>query len=124
MSAATDATDLDLGHREWAFYREAVDPLARSVLRAHDPWQAHEAAVRVGDALAEQLGWLPHGEEVYVAWVELGDLYDLVPRPDRVHLVLRSVADAWLGGSGPSASGSLGEWLDRTHEAIEDAGAR
>lgn len=79
--------------RAAALFSERIDPIAREVLAARDPWDAHEAAGRVGAALSDELDWLPHAGGIYVAWAELEDLYETgkTPIPD-AHAALRQAA--------------------------------
>lgn len=106
--------------RAAALLSERIDPIARDVLAARDPRDAHEAAGRVGAVLSDELDWLPHAGGIHVAWAELEDLYETgkTPTPD-AHAALRQAATDWLSRSGPPDASCVERWLAATAQAVQ-----
>ena len=73
----TDAAELD---REWQLLRQ-IDPIARDLLAAADAWDAYTVANRATEILVDDLTWMLHGGQLYVAWEELADLFAIGETP-------------------------------------------
>lgn len=113
-----DAADLK---REWQLLQR-VDPIAREVLTATDPWDAYAAANGASAVLVDELTWMPHGGQVYVAWQELTDLFEVDETPlESAHHALRHAATRWPSKPEQSNSGFLAGWLQETRNTIEQA---
>ncbi|MGD9955089.1 MAG: hypothetical protein AB7O74_15300 [Candidatus Nanopelagicales bacterium] len=107
--------------RESAFLASKIDPIAREVLDAADPWSAYHAAINVTAALVDELEWLPHGGATYTAWSNITDLYATGKTPiGDAHEALIQATTDWLDRPGPLTSTFLREWLERT-EATSSA---
>lgn len=105
--------------RETELYLHKLDPIARNVVAASDPWDAYREALTVSGQLLDDLEWLPHGGRIYVAWAQLADVYDTgkTPIPD-AHSALRHAASAWLDRSGPPTREHIEKWLDQTENVV------
>ena len=103
--------------RESELLAERVDPIAREVSGASDPWDAYAAANRIPTQLLDDMHWLPHGGEVYVAWAVLTDLYETgkTPIPD-AHAALRRAADDWVQRSDVPTVEFIEGWLARVSD--------
>lgn len=118
-----DPADL---RREWQVLRQ-IDPIAREVLAATDAWDACAAANRTGGVLVDDLTWMPHGGQLYVAWAELTDLFEIGETSlESAHEVVRQAASRWLSRPEQPDAAFLSGWLEETLTAIEQAagGAR
>lgn len=99
--------------------RERIDPIARDVLAAGDPWEAYRAAGMVGAALSDDLDRHSQVGGIYVAWGELLDLYETgkTPIPD-AHAALRQAAIDWLAGPKVPDGSWLERWSASTARAV------
>lgn len=100
--------------RESRFVAAAIDPLARQIVDAAEPWAAYDAALSIPGALLDALDWMPHGA-IYNAWQELTDLFETgkTPLPD-AHAALRHAATEWLARPGEPTEALLDCWLEQT----------
>ncbi|MGW4483963.1 hypothetical protein ACWEOE_09005 [Amycolatopsis sp. NPDC004368] len=105
--------------REWALFTHHIDPHARTVIAAADPWTAYAAAAKIPATLLDDLASSPHGGAVYTTWAELADIYETgkTPIPD-AHTVLRHAAKAWLERPSEPNSTFLDDWLRLATDAI------
>jgi hypothetical protein len=104
--------------RESELYSLRLDPIARDVLAATDPWDAYREANKVSPQLTADFEWLPHGGEVLVAWAELADVYDTGKTPiTDAHAALRQAASIWLDRPGLPNAEHIERWLRRAHDA-------
>jgi hypothetical protein len=116
--ASADVADLE---REWRLLQE-IDVVAREVLAATDAWDAYAAANGASGSLVDDLTWMPHGGQVYVAWAELTDLFEIGETPlERAHDVLRKAAIRWLQEPEKPDPVFLAERLGETHSSIDRA---
>ncbi len=114
--AVTDSSDLE---REWNLFREKIDPICLQVLEASHPEDAYGAACYCPGALLDDLGWLPHGGAVYVAWARLTDLFETGKTDDDVaHRILREATEQWLQRPPSPVAEFIEEWTEQTTEAV------
>lgn len=112
-------SDKDALDREWILFREKVDPFVYEVVEAIEPWDAYNAALAVPAALADDIGWLPHGGAVYAAWAGLADLFEAGKTSiDAADDVLRHAAADWLSRSSEPVSGAIEAWVERAMDAV------
>ena len=107
----------DEQERESVFLAQTIDPIARAILGAAEPWDAYHAANDASGALANELDWMPHGGSAYVVWADLTDLYSTgkTPIPD-AHNVLRRAAEEWLQRPSLPAGEFIEGWLARVRD--------
>ena len=97
----------------------AIDPFARQILDAVEPWDAYHAANGIPGSLVDALESLPHGGSLYRAWAELTDLFESGTTPvSDAHAVLRQAATDWLAGPGDPTDASIEVWLERTQASV------
>ncbi|AEI11046.1 hypothetical protein [Cellulomonas gilvus] len=114
------ADDLDEA-RETQFLATAIDPLARKILDATDPWDAYDTAGRILGSLVDDIHWLPHGGNLYTVWAELIDLFETGETPIPAALaVLRQAATDWLGRPVALTTEFIETWSERTQMAAND----
>lgn len=86
---------------QWAgaggYYRDRISPLVRSILEDEDPWQAYDGVVRLRGLMVDDLGWLPGGDQAFIAWANLEDTFETGKTPIAdAHQALRQAANDWL----------------------------
>ena len=99
--------------RESELYGQKLDPIARKILTAEDPWDAYRIAGEAPGQLLHELEWLPHGGAVYICWAELADVFETgkTPIPD-AYAALRRAASAWLDRSGLQGADDIEQWIE------------
>lgn len=84
---------------------EYIDLLVRQVLSATDAWEACDVVHRPANAMLERQD-LPAAGEIYNAWMQLTDVFDIGNAPLReAHDAIRTSAEEWLDrppAAGPS----------------------
>lgn len=115
VAAVDTANDEDA--RDGAFLSQVVDPGARRILEASDPWQAYRVANDTYPALLDHD--LPHSGALYVAWAELTDLFETgkTPVPD-AHAALRRAAAEWLRRPGPATATHAERWIKYASDQV------
>lgn len=107
--------------REWVVFRERLDPVAKRVLEAEDPWGAYDEANSITGALVDDLVWMPHGGDVYIAWAELADQFESGKPPiAEADAALRGAARLWLRSPAEPSESFLAEWLALAHKLVGD----
>ncbi|MGZ4627959.1 MAG: hypothetical protein ACXVYY_05365 [Oryzihumus sp.] len=113
MTPSSDAA------REWALLEEKIDPLARAVLAAVEPWDAYRTAMDAAGALTtDELITLPHGGGIYRAWSELSDFFEWEGTPiSDAHAALREAAHDWLKRPKEPSDAFIEGWIDGVDDA-------
>lgn len=107
--------------RESQLLSTQVDPLARAVLDAVEPWDAYRMANDIPSSFLEALAWMPHGGSLYKTWAELTDLFETGKTPiSEAHAALRQAATDWLARPGEPTSASIEMWLERTQTSLNE----
>lgn len=116
MTDETSGPTRDDGlRREWRLLSERLDPIARDVIAAEDPWAAYEVANAISGALIDDVPWMAHGGRLYVAWADITDLYEVGPvEPEVAHQILRRAASRWLDKPETPTPQFLERWLAET----------
>lgn len=99
--------------RQEVICHEIVDPIARRIVEADDPWTAYRDAVEAAGLVLDQHEWMPDAGEIYVQWMELSDLFDhpnSLLGPDLAYARLRRAASDWL--ESPVEIGALKRWAE------------
>ena len=105
--------------RESQLLSTQVDPLARAILDAVEPWDAYRMANDIPSSFLEALAWMPHGGSLYKTWAELTDLFETGKTPiPYAHAALRQAATDWLARQGEPTSASIEMWLERTQTSL------
>ena len=106
--------------RESQLLATAVDPLARAVVEATEPWDAYRAAVGVGDSFVDEVEWMPHGGSLYTTWAGLADLFETGKTPlADAHRVLKQAAVDWLDRPGEPSQEFVTAWLAKAQNAAD-----
>lgn len=99
----------DVLEREWQLLSQA-DPAARAVLAATNADAAYDALYTWSRNELLDDPQMPHTGELFCAWAELEDLYEVGrSTPELFHSLVRVAAESWL--SRPSVQSS--EWIER-----------
>ena len=107
----------DALEREWQLLSRA-DPAAQAALAAMDPDSAYKAICWSRNDLLDDPE-MPHGGDLYCAWAELEDLYEIGrTTPDRFHALVRVVAEDWLARPAEPSSAWVERWVGDTRDAI------
>ena len=107
----------DVLEREWQLLSKA-DPAARAVLAATNADAAYDALHTWSRNELLDDPQMPHTGNLFCAWAELEDLYEIGrSTPERFHSLVRVAAESWL--SRPSVQSS--EWLERWATHTRDA---
>ena len=100
--------------RELAFYRTSLDPIVRRLLASTGPGDAYDAVVDLRAAMFDELAWLPHGGQVFTAWADLEDIYDMGKTPSAdAPAAMRAPASDWLDRSEEESSWNVEQWIER-----------
>lgn len=111
--------------RELAFFRDSLDPFVRRMLEATDPGDAYDAVVDLRGAMIDELEWLPHGGEVFTAWADLEDIYDMGKTPiTDAHAALRAAAVDWLDRSSEESPWEVERWIERANALVRAVAKR
>jgi hypothetical protein len=103
--------------REWQLLALA-DPAARDALAASDPDAAYEAICWSRSDLLVDLE-MPHTGDLYCAWAELEDLYEIGrTTPEHFHALVRVAAESWLARPTAQSSAWLERWVSETRAAV------
>ncbi|GAA4361738.1 hypothetical protein [Angustibacter luteus] len=108
----------DALQREWRLLSN-TDPAARAALAATDPEAAYQAITRsrMQDLLDDPE--LPHAGELYCAWAELEDLFEIGrSTPEQFKALVRVAAQSWLARPATQSSEWLERWTRETREAV------
>lgn len=109
----------DAAEREWLMFAEAMDPVARRILAARDPWSAYEEANDGYGVLFHDLE-IPHFGGLYTAWAELADLFEVGSTDlDAAHQILRSAAEKWLDRPNKRSGPWVEQWVEQTRDAVD-----
>jgi hypothetical protein len=107
----------DLLEREWQLLSKA-DPAARAELAATNPDSAHEAITWSRNDLLDDPE-MPHMGDLYCAWAELEDLYEIGrSTPEQFHALVRVAAERWLERPAVQSSQWLERWVADTRNAV------
>lgn len=107
----------DVLEREWQLLLKA-DPAARAALAATDPDTAYEAITWSRNDLLDD-PQMPHVGDLYCAWAELEDLYEIGrSSPEQFHAVVRAAAKSWLERPSVQSSEWLEQWASDTRNAV------
>ncbi|MGH1563190.1 hypothetical protein [Mumia sp. DW29H23] len=108
---------VDALDREWQLLAKA-DPAARAALAAEDPDSAYQAIFWSRNDLLEDPE-MPHAGDLYCAWAELEDLYEIGrSAPEQFHTLARTAAASWLARPSAQSSDWIQTWVNETREAI------
>lgn len=103
--------------REWQLLSVA-DPAARAALAAADPDAVYEAITWSRSDLLDDPE-MPHVGDLFCAWAELEDLYEIGrSSPDHFLSVVRVAAQRWLDRPAAQSSAWLEQWVTDTREAV------
>jgi hypothetical protein len=109
--------------RELAFYHASIDPIVQGLLGSDDPWGAYDAVVDLRGRVFAELEWLPHGGQVFTAWADLEDIYDMGKTPIAdAHAALRAAAAEWLELS--SEALGIESWIQRATALVRAISSR
>jgi hypothetical protein len=107
----------DALEREWQLLSKA-DPAARAALAATDPDSAYAAICWSRNELLDDPE-MPHGGDLYCAWAELEDLYEIGrTTPEQFHALVRVAAEGWLARPAAQSSAWVEQWVGDTRAAI------
>jgi hypothetical protein len=106
--------------REWDLLSRA-DPAARAVLAATTADAAYEALFTWSrnDLLDDPE--MPHTGELFCAWAELEDLYEIGrSAPEQFHSLVCVAAEGWLARPPTPSSAWLERWTTETRDAVAE----
>ncbi|MBI9114640.1 hypothetical protein [Sanguibacter suaedae] len=107
----------DEAARDAALLSELVDPGARQILEAEDPWQAYEVANALFPPLVHQTMTLCGG--MFIAWAELVDVFETGKTPVAdAHAALRRAAAEWLRRTGPPTEEHVRRWVSLAGDEV------
>jgi hypothetical protein len=107
----------DVLEREWRLLSKA-DPAARAALAAPDAESAYEAITWSRNDLLDDPE-MPHVGELFSAWAELEDLYEIGrSTPEQFHAVVRVAVEHWLARPVEQSSEWLERWVTDTRAAV------
>jgi len=106
--------------REFQSLAAAIDPFARKILEAEDPWDGQQTAAYICGSLLDDVVWVPSEGRLYIVWAELSDLYDTGKTPiPEAFAVLRQAAADWLARPGALTAEFIEAWSERTQTASD-----
>lgn len=104
--------------RAWRIY-DGIDPCARKVLDAQDPWDAYNAAYECIGVMEEAPRSLPMREPILISWMWGVDVFELEEAtPEVAHGVLRRMASEWLRRPTDPDEGFIRRWAADSKAAI------
>lgn len=108
--------------RAWRIY-DGIDPCARKVLDAQDPWDAYNAAYECIGVVDEHLNSLPMSEPIWISWMWAVDVFELEEAtPEAAQGVLRRMASEWLRRPTEPDVEFVRRWAADTKRAIVEVG--